>query len=76
MPIERTIYGIAIESGHVLNAAFKVKVDDDKDMLDLMKQIASEYSVPALHTVIWLVRLSLVVLPCLTSLYSQMSSFL
>ncbi len=75
MPIERTIYGIAIENGHVLNAAFKVEIDDDKDMLDLMKQIASEYHVP-LRTGIWLVRLFLVVLPCLTSLSSQMSSFL
>ncbi|PBK61258.1 hypothetical protein ARMSODRAFT_997450 [Armillaria solidipes] len=54
MPIERTVYGIAIENGHVHNATFKVKIDDDKDMLDLLKQIASEYPVPPLRAVIWL----------------------
>ena len=61
--------------GKLCFPGFSDEIDDDKDMLDLMEQIASEYHVP-LGAVIWLVRLFLVVLPCLTSLYSQMSSFL
>lgn len=57
MPTNRKVYGIVILDGIVHNTPLIVNIDDDKNMLELIKQIASEYPhIPAYRAFIWLVR--------------------
>lgn len=58
MATNRTVYGIVIDSGEVRNGVIKVSISDDKDILDLAKEIGKDQQPPisGQHIRIWLVR--------------------
>ncbi|KAG7440334.1 uncharacterized protein BT62DRAFT_629687 [Guyanagaster necrorhizus] len=55
MPTERAVYAVLIEDGYVKNGIIRVKIDDDKDMVDLLREIENQYnSIPTQDALIWL----------------------